>query len=89
MFKLIPHRPQPGLQNQLSRATWMPACSYAFLLYTGTGVNKDISQAVEIFKKAALVGHVQAQLNLGIHYTNTSKDEARHHAKQSNGWTRP
>jgi hypothetical protein len=34
----------------------------------GEGVEKDMNQAVELFKKAAEQGHVDAQNNLGAMY---------------------
>ena len=45
-------------------------CNYAFLLYSGNGVEKDVERSVELFEQAAKLGQKQAMLNLGIYYIN-------------------
>lgn len=42
----------------------------AWMYYTGNGIEKDISQAIEWYRKAAQQGHAIAQNNLGVMYEN-------------------
>ena len=50
-------------------------CNYAFLLYSGRGVEKDVGRSVELFEQAAGLGQKQAMLNLGIYYINIDEPQ--------------
>ena len=41
-----------------------------YIYYSGNGVEKDYKKAIELYSKAASLGHMQAYNNLGFCYEN-------------------
>ncbi len=80
-------RLEPGLEKlrtQAAQGDLEAQYRLAYACQTGEGLAKDVDEAIRWYTRAALHGHVAAQHNLGVLYTN--RDGGRQDLAQAYAW---